>query len=93
MDSKLYIYGKKFEYIKKVLREQKYQENMPNRRDSVIGKMIEEIQEICKDLELDSLEYALLNQSILGRYLGFCLSEQAQNEENRKIFTLQLLIT
>ena len=50
--------------------------------------MIEEMWEICKDLDPDSLESALLDWNILGRYLGFRLSDWAQNEENRKNFPL-----
>ena len=61
---------------------------MPNRREPVTGEMIEEMWEICKDLDPDSLESALLDWNTLGIYLGFRLSEWAQNEENRKNFPL-----
>ena len=82
MDYRLDVYGKKSEYIKKVLREQKYKKNMLNRCEQVTGKMIEEMQEVYKDLDSDSIECTFPNWNILGRYLGFCL------KENRKSFPL-----
>ena len=86
MDPRLDIFGQKSEFIKKVLREQKCWEEMPNRRELVTNEIIEEIQEICKDSDPDSLECALRDQNILGKYLSFCLSELAQNKENKKNF-------
>ena len=62
---------------------------MSNSYKPVTSDIIEEMWEICKDLELDSLESALLDWNILGRYLGFHLSKWAQNEENKKNFLLQ----
>ena len=61
---------------------------MLNRREPVTDEMIEEMWEICKDLDPDSLECALLDWNILGRYLGFRLSEWAQNEENKRNYPL-----
>ena len=88
MDPRLDIYGKTSEHIKKVIREQKRWEDMPNRRETVTAKMIEEMWKICKDLDQDSFECAILDWNILGRYYGFRLSEWAQNEENNRNFPL-----
>ena len=43
IDPRLDIYEKKSEYIRKVLREQKHWEDMPNRREPVTSNMIDEI--------------------------------------------------
>ena len=75
IDPRLDIYRKKSEYIKKVLREQKYWEDMPNRCEPVTSNMIEEMWKNSNNLDLDSLESALLDWNILGRYLGFRLSK------------------
>ena len=88
MDPRLDTHGKKSEHIKKVLREQKRWEDMPNRREPVTTEMLEQMGEVSKDLDPDSLESALRDWNMLGRYLGFRLSEWAQNEENRKNFPL-----
>ena len=61
MDPRLDIHGKTSDYIKKVIREQKRSEDMPNRREPVTAKMIEEMWEMCQDLDPDSLECALLD--------------------------------
>ena len=91
MDPRLDIYRKKSEYIKKVLREQKCWEDISNRREPVTSDMIEEIRETCNNLDSDSLESYLLDWNILGQYLGFRLSEWAQNEENKKNFSLKAI--
>ena len=64
---------------------------MLNRCKPVTSTMIEEMQKTCNNLNLDSLESTLLDQNIPGRYLGFRLSEQTQNEENKKNFPLQAI--
>ena len=55
---------------------------MPNWREPVIAKSINEMWEMCKDLHPDSLEHTLLDWNILGHYYGFCLHEWAQNDAN-----------
>ena len=59
---------------------------MPNRREPVEPVMIDDMWELCKYLSIDSLQYALYNQNILGQIFGFCLYEQAQNEEDKGIY-------
>ena len=88
MDPRLDIFRKTSEHIKKVVREQKCCEDMPNRREPVIAKMIEQMQKLCKDKDEDSFKCAALDWNILGRYYGFCLSEWAQNDENKGNFPL-----
>ena len=62
---------------------------MPKRREPVTASMIVYTWERCKNLPIDSLEYALYDWNVLGRYYGFRLSEWAQNKENKKDFPLQ----
>ena len=88
MDPRLDIFGKTSEYIKKVIREQKRWEDMPNRREPVTAKMIEEMWKLCKDKDEDIFECAILDWNILGRYYGFRLAEWAQNDENKGNFPL-----
>ena len=87
-DPRLNIYGKNSAPMQKVLQEQKRWEDMPNRREPVTPEMIECMWERCKNLPIDSLEYALFDWNVLGRYYGFRLSEWAQNKENKKKFPL-----
>ena len=61
---------------------------MPNRREPVTPEMIKWMWERCKNLPIDSLEYALFDLNVLGRYYGLRLSEWAQNLENKKSFPL-----
>ena len=75
MDPRLDIFGNTSEHIKKVLREQKRWEDMPNRREPVTSKMIEEMWNMCKGKDANSLECAILDWNMLGRYCGFRLSE------------------
>ena len=88
MDPRLDIFGKTSEHIKKVIREQKRWEDMPNRREHVTSKMIEEMWKLCKDKGQDSFEHAILDWTMLGQYYGFHLSEWAQNNENKGNFPL-----
>ena len=64
---------------------------MPNRYEPVTSDMIAEMWETYNNLDSDSLKSALLDQNILGQYLGFRLSEQTQNEENKKNLPLQTI--
>jgi len=88
-DPRLDIYGKNAAPVQKVLQEQKRWEEMPKRREPVTVEMINHMWESCKNLPMDSLEYALFDWNVLGRYYGFRLSEWAQNKENCKNFPLQ----
>ena len=88
MDPRLDIFRKTSEHIKKVVREQKCCEDMPNRREPVIAKMIDEMQKLSKDKDNDSFECAVLDWNILGRYYRFRLSEWAQNDKNKGNFSL-----
>ena len=48
--------------------------------------MIEEMWEMCQNLDPDSLECTLLDWNMLGHYYSFRLSEWAQNDENKVSF-------
>ena len=70
--------------MQKVLQEQKRWEDMPKRREPVTQEMIEYMWESCKNLPIDSQEYAMFDWNVLGRYYGFRISGWAQNKENKK---------
>ena len=59
IDSRLDIFGKT--HIKKVRREQKRWEDVPNRREPATAKVIKEMWKLHKDKDEDSFECAMLD--------------------------------
>ena len=86
LDPRLDIFGKTAEPIKRVLREQKRWETVPNRRHPVTTSMVRLMHKIALRSDPDSLQAALFDWNVLGRVYGFRCSEWAQNEEDRKNF-------
>eukprot|EP00957_Ditylum_brightwellii_P105997 8085928-Ditylum_brightwellii.AAC.1 len=60
---------------------------MSSRQESVTNDMINFIISQAKGKHKDSLEAAMRDWVTLGKYMGFCLSELAQEEEfaNKRI--------
>ena len=73
-DPRLDIHGKNSAPIKKVLQEKKRWEDTCKRREPITTEMIDHAQERCKNLPINSLEYALFHWNVLDKYYGFRLS-------------------
>eukprot|EP00978_Attheya_sp_CCMP212_P031312 scaffold117898_cov24-Attheya_sp.AAC.1 len=80
LDPRLNFYGKESHHLSKILGAHKHWEAMPDRREPVTELMIQHMQKI--NPGDDTLDSALYDWNVLGKYYGYRRAEWAQDHKN-----------